>query len=152
MNYSGWEDSTGPLPARYRFWSSSCHSAQNSPRGAKTTTKITFWNGSRWAFEILSRVHTACLQHGLLKLWIQSFIVLPHSALPLVSKFKSEFSSLFLTCLRRSRFPEGGQNTEALIRFRALVLHCLLSRGLQEQYWLASGAAGAVGVGAGEGE
>lgn len=89
----------------------------------------------------MSRVHTACLQHGLLKLWIQSFIVLPHSALPLFSKFKSEFSSLFLTCLRRSCFPEGGQNTELLICFRALIPHCLLSRGLQEQYWLASGAA-----------
>lgn len=88
-----------------------------------------------------SQVHTACLQHRLLKLGMQSFIVLPHSALPLFSKFKSEFSSLFLTCPRCSCFPEGGQNTETLICFHTLISHCLLSRGMQGQYWLASGAA-----------
>lgn len=87
---------------------------------------------------------------GSWKSGIQGFLVLPHSALLLFSQFKSEFTSLFLTCLGCSYFPEGGQSTETLICFHALVLHCERSKGLQGQYWLASEAAqGSQSVGEG---
>lgn len=38
MNYSGWEDSTGPLPARHRFWSSSWKK-KSASRGSHPATQ-----------------------------------------------------------------------------------------------------------------